>query len=194
MASHRLRFAIATTNRFLPGNHVVLTDRATQCLTSFSLDFERRSTANVPIGPDMTVNSVVVNGQPAAFSFAQPTYPGDPNGPSDPNPLAREASQNDPVGRPGHNPLPPACSPELKSTSFAKRNSQNGQQCPANKLVIMPSAPVADGSRYQQFRSVLWPVARHCLPGGRRCQPAADHRAAPGRAGPGFYGPGGCTR
>ena len=33
----------ATTNRFLPGNRVVLTDRATQCLTSFSLDFERRS-------------------------------------------------------------------------------------------------------------------------------------------------------
>jgi peptidase M1-like protein len=136
----------ATTNRFLPGNHVVLTNRATQCLTSFSLDFERRSTANVSIGPDMTVNSVAVNGQPAAFSFAQPAYPGDPNGPSDPSPLAHEASQNDPVGGPGHNQLPPACSPELKSTSFAKRNSQNGQQCPANKLVIMPSAPVADGS------------------------------------------------
>ena len=31
----------ATTNMFLPGNQVVLTDRATQCLTSFSLDFER---------------------------------------------------------------------------------------------------------------------------------------------------------
>src|SRR6266481_2696155 len=29
----------AAANRFLPGNHVVLTDRATQCLTSFSLDF-----------------------------------------------------------------------------------------------------------------------------------------------------------
>ncbi|HEV2936922.1 MAG TPA: hypothetical protein VGY96_27715 [Streptosporangiaceae bacterium] len=33
----------ASTNMFLPGNRVVLTDRATQCLTSFSLDFERRS-------------------------------------------------------------------------------------------------------------------------------------------------------
>ena len=31
----------ATANKFLPGNRVVLTDRATQCLTSFSLDFER---------------------------------------------------------------------------------------------------------------------------------------------------------
>src|SRR5262244_1858070 len=40
----------AATNRFLPGNKVVLTDRATQCLTSFSLDFERRS-KNKAAGP-----------------------------------------------------------------------------------------------------------------------------------------------
>ena len=33
----------APANAFLPGNRVVLTDRATQCLTSISLDFERRS-------------------------------------------------------------------------------------------------------------------------------------------------------
>ena len=33
----------APANQFLPGNHVVLTDRATQCLTDFSLDFERTS-------------------------------------------------------------------------------------------------------------------------------------------------------
>src|SRR5215831_13975809 len=33
----------AASNRFLAGNHVTLADRATQCLTSFSLDFERRS-------------------------------------------------------------------------------------------------------------------------------------------------------
>jgi len=136
----------ATSNQFLPGNHVELTDRATQCLTSFSLDFERRSTANVSIGPDMRVNSVTVNGAPASFTFVQPTYPGDPNGQNDPNPLAHEASEHNPVGGPGHNPLPPACSPELKSTSFAKRNSQNGQQCPANKLVITPAAPITDGS------------------------------------------------
>jgi len=56
----------------------VLTDRATQCLTSFSLDFERKS-ANTADGPDMTVNSVTVNGHAAAFTFVQPTYPGDPN-------------------------------------------------------------------------------------------------------------------
>ena len=32
----------AAANRFLPGNRVMLTDRATQCLSSFSLDFERK--------------------------------------------------------------------------------------------------------------------------------------------------------
>src|SRR5207244_11621060 len=101
----------ATANRFLPGNHVVLTDRATQCLTSFSLDFERKS-ANTADGPDMTVRSVVVNGRPARFTFAQPTYPGDPHGQNDPNPAAHEASQANPVGGPHRNPLPPACSPE----------------------------------------------------------------------------------
>ena len=138
----------ATSNQFLPGNHVDLTDRATQCLTSFSLDFERKSTANVSIGPDMTVNSVTVNGAPATFTFVQPTYPGDPRGPGDPNPLAHEASEHNPVGGPGHNPLPPACSPELKSTSFEKRNSQNGQQCPANKLVITPAAPIGNGADF----------------------------------------------
>jgi hypothetical protein len=133
----------ATSNRFLPGNHVTLTDRATQCLTSFSLDFERKS-ANASAGPDMAVSSVTVNGRPAAFRFVQPTYPGDPNGQDDPRPLAHEASQLNPVGGPAHNPLPPACSPELASTSV-KPNSANGTQCPANKLVITPPAPIKRG-------------------------------------------------
>ena len=138
----------ATRNRFLPGNHVDLTDRATQCLTDFSLDFERRSTANTAAGPDLRIISVTVNGQPATFRFVQPTYPGDPHGQNDPSPAAHEASQVNPVGGPAHNPLPPACSPELKSFSASKRNSQNGEQCPANKLVITPSAPVSDGSTF----------------------------------------------
>jgi aminopeptidase N len=138
----------AARNRFLPGNHVDLTDRATQCLTSFSLDFERRSTANIAAGPDMRVVSVAVNGRPATFRFVQPTYPGDPHGQDDPDRAAHEASQLNPVGGPGHNPLPPACTPELRSSSPAQRNSQNGQQCPANKLVITPAAPVRDGSMF----------------------------------------------
>jgi hypothetical protein len=136
----------ATTNTFLPGNRVMLTDRATQCLTSFSLDFERHS-ANRAAGPDMSVRSVSVNGVPARFRFAQPTYPGDPYGQDDPNPLAHEASQLNPVGGPHDNPLPPACSPELLSTKVPK-DSLNGTQCPANKLVITPSAPLPNGATF----------------------------------------------
>ena len=98
----------AASNRFLPGNHVTLTDRATQCLTSFSLDFERRS-VNKTDGPDMTVASVRVNGRPASFTFVQPTYPGDPNGQNDPDPSAHQASEVNPVGVPGqqtgHHPV-----------------------------------------------------------------------------------------
>src|SRR5580692_4639754 len=133
----------ATANRFLPGNGVVLTDRATQCLTSFSLDFERRSPDSG--GPDMTVRSVLVNGRPARFTFVQPTYPGDPNGPNDPAPAAHEASESNPVGGPVNNPLPPACTPELPNTD-ATADSMDGTPCPANKLVITPSSPVRDGA------------------------------------------------
>jgi len=136
----------ATTNKFLPGNRVVLTERATQCLTSFSLDFERTS-ANTSAGPDMTVSSVTVNGVPARFSFVQPTYPGDPNGQNDPNPAAHEASESNPVGGPDHNPLPPACTPELPNTD-ATADSMNGTQCPANKLVITPPRRIRGGAPF----------------------------------------------
>ena len=137
----------AKTNLFLPGNHVVLTDRATQCLSSFSLDLERKS-ANSTAGPDLSVQSVEVDGKPAAFRFVQPTYPGDPKGWNDPNPEAHEASQLDPVGGPDHNPLPPACSPELFSTKASKQYSMDGQQCPANKLMIKPSTAIHKGSTF----------------------------------------------
>ena len=137
----------ATTNNFLPGNHVVLTDLATKCLTSFSLDFERTS-ANTHAGPDMAVSKVLVNGRPASFTFAQPAYPGDPNGPNDPNPAAHEASQFNPVGGPDHNPLPPACSPELMTTDPAKMTSLDGTQCPANKLVITPARAIRNRSTF----------------------------------------------
>jgi hypothetical protein len=134
-------------NRFLPGNHVVLTDRATKCLTSFSLDFERHSAANPTAGPDMSVVSVRVNGRPARFRFVQPTYPGDPHGQNDSDPAAHEASQTTPVGGPDHNPLPPACSPELRSPNAAP-NSMNGTPCPADKLVIVPAHPIHRGARF----------------------------------------------
>jgi Peptidase family M1 domain len=135
----------AGTNTFLPGNNVALTSQATQCLTSFSLDFERAS-ANTAAGPDLSVGSVTVNGRPARFAFVQPTYPGDPKGPSDPSPLAHEASQTNPVGGPHSNPLPPACTPELDGTQSA--GALDGTQCPANKLVITPGAPIRDGARF----------------------------------------------
>jgi hypothetical protein len=131
-------------NTFLPGNNVALTDKATQCLTSFSLDFER--TSKDPAGPDMTVHSVTVNGKPAQFAFEQPTYPGDPQGPGDPDPRAHEASQTSPVGGPGHNPLPPACTPELNGSQ--DNNALDGTQCPANKLVITPSSPIRSGALF----------------------------------------------
>ena len=147
----------AVRNRFLPGNHVTLQDRATQCLTSFSLDLERRSTANVAIGPDLTVRRVQVNGTPASFTFVQPTFPGDPRGQDDPRPAAHQASENRRVGGPRHNMLPPACTPELHSTAFATRNAQNGTPCPANKLVITPAAPLPSGS---VFTVTVWYTGR----------------------------------
>jgi hypothetical protein len=136
----------ATTNLFLPGNNVALTDLATQCLTSFSLDFERTS-ADTVAGPDMTVGSVKVNGKPATFTFVQPTYPGDPAGQDDPNPAAHEASQTDPVGGPDHNQLPPACSPE-RATPAVPPDSLDGTQCPANKLVITPANSIPSGASF----------------------------------------------
>jgi hypothetical protein len=129
----------AATNLFLPGNHVDLTDRATQCLTDFSLDFERTST-NTTAGPNMTVSSVTVNGEPATFTFIQPTYPGDPNGQNDPDPAAHAISQTNPVS--ATNPNPPACSPNTSGST------QAGQQCPANKLVVTPSIPIPSGATF----------------------------------------------
>ncbi len=135
------------SNTFLPGTHVLLSDRATQCLTSFSLDLERQEPGK-PGGPDLKVHRVLVNGVRTSYRFMQPTYPGDPKGQGDPDPRAHEISQNDPVGGPHNNPLPPACSPELTSRSARLRHSEDGQQCPANKLVITPRRPIPNGTAF----------------------------------------------
>jgi hypothetical protein len=135
----------AASNLFLPGNHVVLTDRATQCLTDFSLDFERTSVDPVA-GPDMTIQSVTVNGKPATFTFVQPTYPGDPKGQDDPDPLAHQASQVTPVGGPQNNPFPPACTPEVTGDDV---NAQNGEPCPADKLVVTPAHRIRPHQTFQ---------------------------------------------
>jgi hypothetical protein len=135
----------AAANQFLPGNHVVLTDRATQCLTDFSLDFERTS-VDATDGPDMSVRSIIVDGRPAAFRFVQPTYPDDPNGQDDPDPRAHQASQLNPVGGPDNNPLPPACTPEVTGNDV---NAQNGEPCPANKLVVTPWHKIPAGEKFK---------------------------------------------
>ena len=135
------------SNLFLPGTRVVLTDRATQCLTDFSLDFERTS-PNTTDGPDLSVGSVLVNGAPASFTFVQPTYPGDPNGQNDPDPRAHQAGELNPVGGPANNPFPPACTPELLSPNPNKQFDLDGTPCPANKLVITPSSPIPSGATF----------------------------------------------
>ena len=112
-------------NRFLPGNHVVLHDRATQCLTSFSVDFERHSAVNKTDGPDMHVRSVRVNGQTVGWHFVRP---GTRN---------HRASQH----------FGAACTPELREGT-KDLNARNGTLCPANKLVITPASPIPDGATF----------------------------------------------
>jgi hypothetical protein len=129
----------APTNLLLPGTHVDLRVRATQCLTDLSFDFER-SSADAAAGPNMSVSSVEVDGQPATFAFVQPTYPGDPNGQDDPDSAAHAVSNVNPVS--ATNPNPPACSPQVSGTG------QNGTQCPATKLVVTPAAPIPDGTTF----------------------------------------------
>ena len=68
----------------------------------------------------MQIESVTVDGTPASFRGAEPTHPGDPHGPHDPGPRAHEASQTDPVGRPGKNPLPPECQAETAFSAQAE--------------------------------------------------------------------------
>jgi peptidase M1-like protein len=131
----------ALANLFLPGTHADLQVKATQCLSDLSFDFEQTNGHTADgTGPLMTVNSVEVDGQPASFQFVQPTYPGDPNGQNDPDPDAHAVSNANPVS--ATNPNPPACSPQVSN------NTQNGTQCPANKLVVTPTTPIPDGTTF----------------------------------------------
>src|SRR4051812_35571485 len=132
----------APNNQFLPGTHVDLLQQATQCLSEFSLDMERTNgvTSATTPGPNMDVGSVTINGQPANFTFKQPTYPGDPNGQDDPDPAAHAASLTNPVS--ATNPNPPACSPPGTAAAL------QGAPCPATKLVITPAAPIPSGQSF----------------------------------------------
>ena len=133
----------AVANLFLPGNHVELSQRSTQCLTDFSLDFDAKNgvTSTSAPGPDMTVDSVTIDGQPATFKFVQPTYPGDPNGQDDPDPLAHRSGLTIPIN--ADNPNPPAC--PSTSSSAATQN----QPCFPTKLVITPAQPIPSGTDFK---------------------------------------------
>ena len=131
----------AILNSFLPGTHADLQVKSTQCLSDLSFDFEQTNGHTADgTGPNMTVSSVAINGTPASFRFVQPTYPGDPNGQDDPDLAAHAVSNSNPVS--ATNPNPPACSPQINN------DTQNGTQCPANKLVVTPSAPIPDGTTF----------------------------------------------
>ena len=135
----------AVHNLFLRGTHVSMTQRATQCLSQFSLDFEKQNAAGAA-GPDLVVRTVSIDGVPARYRFAPPTYPGDPKGADDPDPRAHQAGQGAVVGGPANNPLPPACSPQLGAHDAP--DAKDGTSCPATKLVITPSRPIPAGNRY----------------------------------------------
>src|SRR3954447_14184773 len=135
----------ALTNLFLPGNHVELMQKATQCLTEFSLDFDAHSQISAqnppPPGSDMAIQSITIDGVPATFQSKQPTYPGDPNGPDDPDPLAHTAGNTIPVS--ATNPNPPACAPTGNGAAL------QGVQCSATKLVVTPAQAIADGATFK---------------------------------------------
>src|SRR5262249_46252626 len=126
----------AIANQLLPGTHVDLQQRSTQCLKDFSLDFDTHNglTIGGAPGTNMTVTSVSINRQPATVNSVQPTYRGNPNGQADPDPRAHRTGLAIPIN--ASTPTPPACAP------FAAGTAALNQPCPATKLVITPAAPI----------------------------------------------------
>jgi hypothetical protein len=133
----------APTDKFLPGTHVDESEKATQCLSNFGLDFDTSNnispTAATP-GPNMTISSITIDGVPATWEQKQPTYAGDPLGDDDPNPLAHQASNTNPVS--ATNPNPPACAP------INNNASSQGATCGKTKLVITPAQPIPAGTTF----------------------------------------------
>ena len=130
----------AIANMFLPGTHADLQVQVDAVPERPQLRLradERAHGGRHGAEHDRRARSTI-NGTPATFAFVQPTYPGDPNGQDDPDPAAHAVSNANPVS--ATNPNPPACSPQVSNTT------QNGTQCPANKLVVTPSAPIPDGT------------------------------------------------
>ena len=110
--------------------------RATQCLTDFSLDFER---TGVDTGrrPGLTVNSHrrQRRARGVTSSSSRP-IPATRTGRTTPTRERMRPAQVNPVGGNGQQPAAPACTPEVTGKDV---NAQNGDPCPANKLVITPS-------------------------------------------------------
>ena len=101
----------ALTNLFLPGTHVDLQQRSTQCLSDFSLDFDRHNsiTSTTVPGPDFTVSrSRSTASRRRSSSSSRPTR-AIPNGQDDPDPLAHRTGLVTPIN--ADNPNPPACAP-----------------------------------------------------------------------------------
>ena len=165
---------------------MALTDRATQCLTSSNLISNRVGRHRA--GPDLTVGSVTINAKPASFTFVQPTYPGDPAGPDDPDPAAHEASQTDPVAGPNHNPLPsrlfarasppPPCRPTASTAPRARPTNSPLRRSHPSESGARPSPwssttpVVGDPSRRRRDHRRVVPVERrrllHHRAGGER--------------------------
>ena len=96
----------APSNQFLPGNHVVLTDRATQCLTDFSLDLERFvRRRDRRSRPDRAGGHGQRRARVVPSSSSRPT-PATRTGQDDPDPLAHQASQVTPGRRARPQPAP----------------------------------------------------------------------------------------
>ena len=147
----------APSDQFLRGNHVVLTDRATQCLTDFSLDFERTSVLGAD-GPDLTVGSVTVNGRPASWHFVQPTYPGDPGARTTRTRWRTRRRRSRRSAVRDANPFPPACSPQVtgNDVNAAERRALPGQQARDHA-----AAAAAAGDGLQGVRGLHRPTGVH---------------------------------
>ena len=161
----------APSNQFLPGNHVDLTDDATQCLTELQPGLRahlgrRRGRP----GPDRAQRDGQRPAGELRFPCSRPT-PATRTGMNDPDPRAHEASQHTPVGGPENNPLPPACSPELTADDpdAPGRRAVPGQQAGDH--------PVARRSSRATVRR-----ARSPTPAGRACTSTATARPKAGSA------------
>ena len=147
----------APSNRFLRGNHVVLIDRATQCLSELSLDFERTSVLGRP-GPDLTVRAVRVDGRPRVVPLRPAHLPRRPERSGRPGParapgLPGHARSADPTTTRSRRPATP-------QVTGSDVNAQDGQPCPAEQAGDHAAAAVAEGTRLPREGRLHRPARR----------------------------------